>query len=312
MRSIIDVEEIPSRRYGRYYLRAKIGEGGMAEIFRADVVESGVMSTVALKLLKADQPPRAADMFFAEADLMGLLNHPNLVKRLEVGSLDERLFVSMEDLYGGDLQALVNFLGSQTPPERLPPGAAFYVVLQVLHGLAYFHQARSSTGQELGLVHGDVNPSNVLLSAYGEVKLGDFGVASIPGVGAGLEEGMAAGKLHYLSPEQVAGLHLTAASDLFSIGVMLYYLLFGELPFTGASEEEVLAKIRAAKLKLPNGIDSELTRILKRVLSRSVKDRYLSAGELAGDMLTYQLDRGLQYTRQNLQELLDRVLGIAV
>ena len=176
----LGVEEIPSRRYGKYVLRGKIGEGGMAENFRADVVEGDILTTVALKLLKANQPPRVSDLFFAEADLMGLLTHPNLVKRLEVGSLGERLFIAMEDLYGGDLNALLEFLKAQTPPERLSPGAAFYICLQVLHGLAYFHQARSSTGQDLGLVHGDINPANVLLSAYGEVKLCDFGVASIP------------------------------------------------------------------------------------------------------------------------------------
>lgn len=308
----LGVEQIPSRRFGRYHLREKIGEGGMAEIFRADVVEGDQMGTVALKLLKPNQPPRVADLFFAEADLMGLLSHPNLVKRLEVGSLGDRLFIAMEDLYGGDLQALVHLLAAQSPAERLSPGAVLYICLQVLHGLAYFHQARSSTGNDLGLVHGDLNPSNVLLSAYGEVKLADFGVASIPGVGAGLEEGIAAGKLHYLSPEQVHGLRLTNASDLFSVGTMLYYLLFGELPFTGQTDDEVLERIRAAKLKLPPGVDPELARILKKVLSRSLKDRYQSAGELAGELLAYQLDRGLQFTRQNLQELMDRVLGIAV
>ncbi|MBS2028766.1 MAG: serine/threonine protein kinase [Deltaproteobacteria bacterium] len=308
----LGVEEIPSRRYGKYVLRGKIGEGGMAEIFRADVVEGDILTTVALKLLKANQPPRVSDLFFAEADLMGLLTHPNLVKRLEVGSLGERLFIAMEDLYGGDLNALLDFLKAQTPPERLSPGAAFYICLQVLHGLAYFHQARSSTGQDLGLVHGDINPANVLLSAYGEVKLCDFGVASIPGVAAGLEEGTAAGKLHYLSPEQVHGIKLTASSDLFSVVTMLFFLLFGELPFNGPTEDDVLDRIKAAKFKLPAGADSELARIFKKGLSKSVKDRYLTAGELAGELLAYQLDHGLHFNQRNMQELLDRVLGIAV
>ena len=308
----LGLDEIPSRRYGRYFLRQKIGEGGMAEIYRADVVDKGVMSTVALKLLKDNQPPRSADLFFAEADLMGLLTHPNLVKRLEVGSIGQRLFVSMEDLYGGDLQALVNFLQQQSPPEAFPPGAAFYVVLQVLHGLAYFHQARGKSSSELGLVHGDLNPSNVLMSPYGDVKIADFGVASVPGVGAGLEEGVAAGKLHYLSPEQVAGLPMTAASDLFSLGITLHYLLFGELPFTGNTEDEVMEKIKVARYKSPPNADAELSRILRKALSRSVKDRYLTAGEFAGDLLSYQLDHQQQFTRANMQEMLDRVLGIAV
>jgi eukaryotic-like serine/threonine-protein kinase len=308
----LGVEEIPSRRFGRYILREKIGEGGMAEIFRADVIEGDLLSTVAPKLLKPNQPQRASDLFFAEADLMGLLTHPNLVKRLEVGTLGNRIFIAMEDLYGGDLQSLVNLLAQQEPSERIPTGAAFYVCLQTLHALAYFHQARSTGGHELGLVHGDLNPSNVLLSAYGEVKLCDFGVASIPGMGAGLEDGVAAGKLHYLSPEQCHGIKLTGASDLFSVAVMLFYLLFNDMPFHGASEDEVIDKIKSAKFKLPANVDGELARILKKGLSKSLKDRYLSAGEFAGDLLTYQLDHGLQFNQKQMQDLLDRALGIAV
>jgi serine/threonine-protein kinase len=304
-------QEIASRRYGRYFVRDQIGEGGMAEVYRADVVDDGVLSTVALKLLKPDQPSKVSDLFFAEADLMGLLNHPNLVKRLEVGSHAGRLFIAMEDQYGGDLNALLKFLASQEPPERLNVGAAFYVCIQILHGLAYFHQARSSQGSELGLVHGDLNPSNIMFSAYGDVKLGDFGVASIPGVGAGLEEGVAAGKLHYLSPEQATGLALTSQSDLFSMGTMLYNLMFNELPFKAATEEEVLEAIKHARYKLPPGTDPDLAQIFKRALSRSLKDRYQTAGEMAGDMLCYQLDRGLQFSRTHMQDILDRVLGIA-
>src|SRR6185312_923847 len=127
-----------------------------------------------------------------------------------------------------------------------------------------------------------------------------------------LEEGVAAGKLHYLSPEQVHGIKLTAASDLFSVVTMLFYLLFGELPFTGATEDDVLDRIKAAKYKLPSGANAELARLFKKGLSKSVKDRYLTAGELAGELLTYQLDHGLHFNQRNMQELLDRVLGIAV
>jgi serine/threonine-protein kinase len=283
----------------------------MAEIYRADVVENGVMSTVALKLLKPNQPQRANDLFFAEADLMGLLNHPNLVKRLEVGSVGDRLFISMEDMYGGDLNSLTRDLDSQDPPMQMTPGAVLYVVLQGLHGLAYFHQARTSTGHEMGLVHGDINPSNLLLSAYGEVKLADFGVASIPGVGAGMEDGMTAGKLHYLSPEQAQGEKLTAASDLFSVGSMLYFFFFGEVPFNGATEDEVLDRTIGGKYKLPPGTDPQLTKIFKRALAHRIRDRYQTAGEMAGDLLHYQLDKGYQFARPQMQELLDGVLGIA-
>lgn len=309
----LDVDEIPSRRFGKYFIREKIGEGGMAEIFRADVTDDGVMGTVAIKVLKPDQPPRVADLFFAEADLMGLLDHPNLVRRLEVGSLDgERLFISMEDLYGGDLSALVRFLADQSPAEKLPHGAVLHICLEVLHALAYFHTAQSGTGSTLGLVHGDLNPSNILFSAYGEVKLADFGVASIPGVGAGLEEGQAAGKLHFLSPEQVSGQPLTAVSDLFALGSTLFQLLFGELPFNGNTEDEVLTRIQSGKFKMPASADADLQRIFKKVFAVRPKDRYQTAGQLAGDLLTYQLDRRIQFFRPQMQELIDRAIGVVI
>ncbi len=301
-------ETIPSARFGAYELVARVGAGGMAEVFRARVPDGS--RTVALKLLRLDAPPEAEELFDCEADVMAFLDHPNLVHSLEVGRAGGRRYLAMEDVAGGDLGKLMR--AHAVARVGVPMGVAFRVILDVLHGLAYFHRARTSLGEPLGLVHGDVNPANVFLSTTGEVKLGDFGLATATRTDALSLRPVVprAGKLHYLSPEQVAGEKLSAATDLFAVGVILYELAVGYRPFLAAEEGKVLSQIAGGKLEIPSVlVDEELAPILKRALATSPKDRFASAGELAGELLRYQLDHGLQCSREDLGRHVSAMLG---
>lgn len=282
----------------------------MAEVFLAEVVdERGDQQSVALKLMKRDVPE---EVFANEADLMGLLTHPNLVQRLEVGHAFGRPFIAMEFLIGGDLREVMESLRQQKQP--FPVGMAVHVVLEVLKGLSYFHQAKTRTGAPLNLVHGDVNPANVFFSSEGEVKLGDFGVAKSRSVDIGPADGNAAGKLHYLSPEQSRGEALAPASDLFSVGVMLYELLVGTVPFgaDGDDTKKVVAAIRSAKLAVPESVDKSLAQALHRALAPELKSRYRTAGELAGDLFRFALDSGSSQSKKDVQGWLEGVLGLLV
>ncbi|HKD42976.1 MAG TPA: serine/threonine-protein kinase [Myxococcaceae bacterium] len=302
--------EIPSRRFGRYLLRSRLGSGGMAEVFLADAVDGrGEQVKIALKLMRKATPLEA---FHDEADLMGLLSHPNLVQRLEIGEAFGRPFIAMEFLMGGDLRALIEELRRRR--EAFPTSMAAHVVLEMLKGLSYFHQAKTRTGSPLGLVHGDVNPSNVFFSARGEIKLGDFGVAKSRHANIGPVDGVAAGKLHYLSPEQTRGEPLTAASDLFSVGIVLHELLTGFHPFRGDTSDTlaVMNAIRAAKLSLPEDLDRPLAQILRKALHPGLGVRYRTAGEFAGDLFAYTLDHGLLQSRATVQTWLTKVVGMAV
>jgi serine/threonine-protein kinase len=300
--------EIPSRRYGKYRVRSRLGTGGQAEVYLAEAVdERGDQVNVALKLMKQGSSEEA---FADEADLMGLLSHPNLVNRLEVGEAFGRPFIAMEFLIGGDLREVMEAHRHQAT--ELPVPIAAHVTIEVLKGLAYFHQATTRTGTPLGLVHGDVNPANVFFSGTGEVKLGDFGVAKGHRGAIGPSEGVAAGKLHYLSPEQTRGEPMGPPSDLFSVGVMFHELVVGYHPFQvkGAEPSAVMAAIRGAKLSLPAYVGKPIASVLTRALAPELKNRYRTAGEFAGDLFRYTLDAGVARTPHDVQAWLESVLGL--
>ncbi|PTL84277.1 serine/threonine protein kinase [Vitiosangium sp. GDMCC 1.1324] len=282
----------------------------MAEVFLAEAKdEKGAPFKVALKLMRKDV---TADAFADEADLMGLLEHPNLVSRLEIGEAFGRYFIAMEFLVGGDLDGLLRAHESQGRP--LPVAVGVHVGIEVLRALAYFHQARTRSGRPLGLIHGDVNPSNIFFSGQCEVKLGDFGVAKARGLDVGPEDGVTAGKLHYLSPEQTRGDTLTQASDLFSMGIVLHELLLGFHPFERDSDnpDVVMAAIRAAKLNLPDTLDRQLGAILRKALAPDVNHRYRTAGEFAGALFTWALDTGQPFGPRELQPSLQQALALAL
>jgi serine/threonine-protein kinase len=283
----------------------------MAEVFLAETVDArGDQLSVALKLMRRDVPP---ETFADEADLMGLLDHPNLVRRLEVGQAFGRPYIAMEFLVGGDLGAVMRSHRSQGLD--IHPALAVHVCIEVLRALAHFHQARTRSGRPLELVHGDVNPPNVFFSADGEVKLGDFGVAKARGMNIGPGDGVSAGKLRYLSPEQSRGESLTAASDLFAVGIMLHELLLGTHPFCPEGErdeERIIAALRAAKLNLTVPLDKQLAGILRKALAANPGNRYRTAGEFAGALFTWALDTDSARTSRDVQDWLAGMMGLIV
>ncbi len=303
-------QKVPSRRFGSYNVVRRLGEGGMAIVYLAETVdERGDVLPVALKFMKPREDVDVAELFATEGDVMGLLRHPSLVNLYEVGKAGETLYFAMEFCPGGDLEALVSALRWQDKP--FPPSVALQVGIDLLKALAYVHQAQGVRGTSLGLVHGDINPSNIFISlAESRPKLADFGVASSQALGGGLPEGMAAGKLHYLSPEQVQGKPLTPQSDLFAVGVLMFELLLGHRPFDGDDPQKVFDRISAGKYELPDGVSDGLAAVFKKALAASPRNRYSTAGAFAADLVRYQLDAGLQEPPGGLRELAEEALQI--
>lgn len=300
--------EVPSRRFGKYVIRSRVGAGGMAEVFLADAIDvDGNQVEVALKLMKKGMN---AEAFHDEADLMGLLDHPNLVGRYEVGEAFGRPYISMEYLIGGDLRQVMD--AHRRLMRDFPVSMGVHCCLEVLKGLAYFHQAKTRSGAAMHLIHSDVNPSNVFFSGDGEIKLGDFGVATSSRGNIGPGEGVAAGKLSYLSPEQTRGEKLSPASDVFAVGIMLHEMVVGYHPFQqeGASQDQVMAAIRAAKLQIPDYVDKPLAAIISKALAPDVRSRYPTAGQLAGALYAFALDEGMLQTNVQVMEWLHSVLEI--
>lgn len=306
-------QRIASQRFGSYDITRRLGEGGMAVVYLAETVdESGDLLRVALKFMKpriAAPDVDVAELFATEGDVMGLLRHPSLVNLYEVGKHADYYYFAMEYCPGGDLEALLSALRWQD--RAFPPSIALQVGIDLLKALAYVHQAQGVTGTSLGLVHGDLNPANIFLSLEeSRPKLGDFGVVSSSALGGGLPAGMAAGKLHYLSPEQAQGKPLTPQSDLFALGVVMFELLLGQKPFDGPDTDAVLEKISAGRYELPKGVSDGLAKVFERALAKNPRNRFATAGAFAAELVRYQLDAGLQERPGALRELAQEALQI--
>ena len=302
--------EVPSRRFGKYLVRSRLGQGGQAEVFLAEAIDDkGDQVNVALKMMRQGA---AEEKFADEADLMGLLSHPNLVRMMEHGTAFGRPFIAMEFLIGGDLFEVM--AAHRRAMKGFPMGMGVHVCLEVLKALAYFHRATTRSGTALNLIHSDVNPSNVFFSGEGDVKLGDFGVASSSAVDIGPTAGTAAGKLSYLSPEQTRGEPLTPGSDLWAVGVMLHEVVVGYHPFQkdGATEQQIMAAIRTPKLTIPDYVDKPLAAIITRALTPDLKSRFKTAGEFAGPLFGHGLDQNLIPSQRETQLWLESVLGLLV
>lgn len=275
-------------QFGPYQIRERLGEGGMCYVFRAARADHD--HEFALKLLKDTHrnDPRMRQLFTTEVDVALLLDHPNLVKSHDAGEVDGRLYLAMELVEGGSLDALMHALVERRFP--MPPDMALFIVTEMLEGLHALHETSGRTGRPLGLVHRDVTPHNIFLSFDGRVMLGDFGVAHIQAYGeAEPEETL--GKLGYLAPEIVHGEEIDRRSDLFSVGLVLYELLTGRAAYDAATEEEGLAQAADARFPRPSKflphLDRGLEGVLLRSLARRPRDRFQTAEEMAVELEPY-------------------------
>ncbi|MGC4116719.1 MAG: serine/threonine-protein kinase [Myxococcales bacterium] len=263
---------------GKYLLLDRLGAGGMAEVFRARYCpEGGFERTVAVKrvLPAYAQNPEFVKLFREEARLGALLNHPNIVQVLDVGSHQGSYYLAMEFVDGLPLDALLRLQGP------LPLPVVTYLGLQLAAGLDYAHHRTSPSGEPLKLVHRDLNPPNVLVSRIGEVKLSDFGIARAADRVRVTQTGMVRGKAHYMSPEQAVNGEIDARSDLFALGLTLWEALTGRQAVTGAKDEQVLQVVATRDVPVPSAVrpdvPPEVDRIFAGLLRRICSERTPSA-----------------------------------
>ncbi len=244
--------------FGPFELLEKLGEGGMAEVFKARAFgASGFEKLIALKLLREEfvGEPSYERMFAEEARLQALLTHRCLVHAHDSGVVAGRPWVRIDFVDGADLRTLIS-------AARMPPDLACFIVAELSLALHAVH-----TETQLGLVHRDVTAGNVLLSRAGEVRLGDFGIAKATLMREQTRGGVRKGSVEYMSPEQAAGRTLTPASDVFSLATLAVELLTGTRPFDGATPVETLEKLRDPKPALehvPDQLRESLTSCFAR------------------------------------------------
>jgi class 3 adenylate cyclase/tRNA A-37 threonylcarbamoyl transferase component Bud32 len=259
----------------RYRLIRQIGTGGMADVYLAydEVLER----EVAFKVLdrKHAQNTEAVKRFRREARNAASLSHPNIVSIHDRGETEAgTYYIVMEYMEGGTLEDLIQREGS------LSPERAMEVTLQVARALSAAHES--------GLIHRDVKPQNILLSKTGGAKVADFGIARAQAATTMTRAGSVMGTVHYISPEQALGEPVTPSSDLYSLGVNLYEMLTGEVPYDAETPTGIVMKHVGGRLRPPKEanpqVPDEFDAVTTRLLAKDPDDRYADASVLVADL----------------------------
>jgi eukaryotic-like serine/threonine-protein kinase len=239
---------------GRYTVLQRIGSGGMADVWLAD--DTHLQRRVALKVLHSRfaQDGEFVERFRREAEAAAGLQHPNVVAVFDRGEVDGTYYIAMQYLEGRTLKQLID--------AGLTPEQAVGLIRQVLEGARFAHRH--------GVVHRDLKPQNVIVDADGKATVTDFGIARA-GVSEITQAGSVMGTPHYLSPEQAQGFDVTAVSDLYSIGVMLYEALTGRVPFEADSAVAVAMKQVSQPPQRPSSINPQISPALDAVVMRALE-----------------------------------------
>jgi len=273
------------RRLGRFQIIGRLATGGMAEVYLALSGELPGYRT--LLVVKRILPHLASNrqfigMFLDEARLAALLDHPNVVRIIEVGHDGEEYFLAMELVQGKPLSAVLR----KATRERRPPSPALsaYIIAQAANGLGYAHALTDGDGRPLGVVHRDVSPQNVLLSFEGAVKLIDFGVARAFGRVAHTSPGGLKGKIEYMSPEQASAEEVDHRADVFALGVVLWEVLTGRRLYRRETELATMRAILDDPIPRPSevaDVPPELDAVVMRALRKRRDARFASAHEMS-------------------------------
>ncbi|MBN8555126.1 MAG: serine/threonine protein kinase [Deltaproteobacteria bacterium] len=296
------MEAFPSEvTFGPYQLHAKIAEGGMAEVFLGtskQVEYQGQFLAIKKLQTRLNSNKPFVNLLIHEAKIGVLLNHPGIASVYDLGSYKSEFFLTMEYVHGKSLDRILEKIQAGTGP-KLSVEISTFIILEVLKALAFAHELRDSKGREMNIVHRDISPGNILLGYRGEVKLADFGIATAE---SRLQPGFsqnALGKLAYISPEQVVNDPVVRASDIYSLGVVFYQLLSGQLPFHAESANALYKKVidgRITDLRMTGPtISPGLRDIVTQCLNRSPRKRYESAAQLYNVLIEhfkkeYELD----------------------
>ncbi|MCE9572316.1 MAG: protein kinase [Deltaproteobacteria bacterium] len=278
----------PLRQLGRYELVARIGEGGMAQVFLAR--QRGPQQFEKLVVVKLVHPevaarPEFATMLLEEARIAALVKHPNCVDVYDLGEDRGTYFIAMEYLEG---ESLASILRAAREGPRLDPFSIGKIIAECASGLHYAHELRGLDGEPLDLVHQDVTPGNIFVLYTGQVKLVDFGVATIH-TGTETATATVRGKAAYLAPELLTGARASRQTDIFALGVVLWEALTLKRLFWSPTEEAIFAKIRTLDVpppsRLANAVVRDLDDVCLRALARDPAARYPTAQAMRDDLI---------------------------
>ena len=278
-----------------YRIINEIGRGGMGVVYKAE--DTKLRRTVALKFLPPElsRDPEAKERFFHEARAAAALEHANIATVYEIDEAEGQIFIALGYIEGRTLKDMIYGVGADLrvcpePNGNLKKGehkgsplrinTAIDLAMQMAEGLALAH--------EKGIVHRDVKSANIMITDKGQVKIMDFGLAKLKGQTKLTREGSTMGTVAYMSPEQAQGKEVDPRSDIWSLGVVLYEMLTGKLPFPGEYDQAVIYAILNEAPEpvtaLRSGIPLELERIIEKALAKDPAERYQGCQDLLADL----------------------------
>lgn len=254
----------------RYRLEEQIGEGGMASVYRALDLRTG--HRVAVKFLRQELQanPEFLDRFRREATAASRMSHHNIVNLLDIGDNPAAPYLVFEFVDGKTLKEIIAEHG------KLPQSTAVQIAIRILSALRHAHEA--------GVIHRDIKPQNILVDRQGYIKVSDFGIARMVGANTITESDAkqtVMGSVHYFSPEQARGETATFASDLYSVGVVLYEMLTGQVPFEGETPVAVAMQHMQSTAKpireISPAVTASVESVVNKAMQKDPKERYASA-----------------------------------
>ena len=284
---------------GLYEVKELIGSGGMANVYKAVMLgQNGPVpagTVVAVKVLRQEymHDPDLVRRFKNESKAISLLNHPNIVKVYDVSVNDDLQYIVMEYVDGMTLREYLNQRGGQ-----LTNRETVHFISQILKALEHAHAN--------GVVHRDIKPQNIMLLDNGQLRMMDFGIARISRAENQLLSGKAMGSVHYISPEQAKGDETDCTSDIYSVGVMMYEMLSGHLPFDADDMVEVAIKQISDKPKSLHEIAPEvpnaLVEITEKAMAKLPQNRYASAREMLDALDAYVQNPSVMFEYKYITE----------
>jgi serine/threonine protein kinase len=261
----------------KYRIEEVVGRGGMGIVYKAE--DTQLKRRVALKFLPPEliQDEEAKERFILEAQTAAALAHPNICTIHEINEQDGESFISMEYVEGQNLKAKID-------TRLLATEEILDIAIQVAQGLDEAHKK--------GIIHRDIKSANIMITEKGQAKIMDFGLAKIKGTTLLTREGTTLGTVAYMSPEQARGEQVDHRTDIWSLGVVLYEMLSGELPFKGDRDASILYSVVHEEPKplkeIKSDLPLELQQIINRALKKKPESRYGSASEMLANLRKYQ------------------------
>jgi len=261
---------------GSYKITEKIGEGGMGAVFKG--IDLMLEREVAIKMLRPElaSQPQVVERFRSEAVTLAKLNHPNIATLFSFLRQGEDFFMVMEFVRGETLDSLIRRSGA------MPCDRAIALFCQALEGIDHAHR--------MGIIHRDVKPANMMLTGTGTLKVMDFGIARVLGTSRMTKQGNIVGTIEYMSPEQVRGQETDARSDIYSLGILLYEMLTGRVPFSSDSEYDLMQMQIESAPQPPRVFSAQIPQAVEqaimRALAKRAEARFQGAAEFRDALLS--------------------------